>query len=128
MMGTPRRQWGGPKHARSLPEPCLAVGGFLITACGTGRGASGLAVPCPPETRRGERLRVRTGPVELCRHLAPEEEPSQAAVHVAEAVTTGAKRRRNFSLWEAWRALPLCRGNGWQSLRHVCQQGPTGDS
>lgn len=72
-----------PSCCRWVPHHSLQHRGRNFSVKNTG-----LAVPWPPETRGGEGLRVRTGPMELRRHRALEEEPSWASVCMAESVVT----------------------------------------
>lgn len=115
---------GDSTHAVGSPSQPAAWGEELLSANHWS---------CCSLTSRNQGLGKTQGKDSSC-GAALEEEPGRAAVHMAEAVVaellcsiTEAKRRRNFSLWEAWHTLALCRGKGQQSLGHVCQPGPTGD-
>lgn len=127
----------------SLLGHCLAFGGFPITTCGTGGGISWWHC-CSQTPRsqgwgrtqgRGNSAQPPAAPLWSCTGISHQRRSldkqwstwqrlrSQSSPSLC--CTTEAERRRNFSLWEAWNTLALCRGNS--QLRHTCQQGPTGD-
>lgn len=120
-----------PSCCRWVPHHSLQHRGRNFSVKNTG-----LAVPWPPETRGGEGLRVRTGPMELRRHRALEEEPSWASVCMAKSGDKAAglcmapQKPRQEGIPARGRLVMcwLCAGGTRSSLVHVCQQGPTGDS
>ena len=132
----------GTKHAHNLPDPLLAAGEFPIAASSTGRGTSRCKVLAlllldsqKPGTGRdsGEGQVVWSGAGFLHQRRIPAERWSawqrlwlQSSSSLCS--TAEAKQRRNIGLCEAWHTLALCRGKRQQSLGHVCQQAPTGDS